>query len=204
MFKTKSMITGSMLVIAMSLVSCNLTPGDTKATPVEQKPDTAVNDLKPRIVKDQSGQVIERYDVTFGANGEVKARNEYHYTYDSRGNRTSEQIWSRTQGGVLISRVHNTFVYNNGLLQELTFVSYDENDQEDSWRQNRYKYDGQGRETEVTLYTKQGLPVSSTQRLYNDKGSLWKEITIEYDRNGKELKRAGLEYSDRGAVVKEF
>lgn len=198
------MITGSMLVVAMSLVSCNLTPGNSGAAAGDTKPDTAVNDLKPRIVKDQNGQVIERYDVTFGANQEVKARNEYHYTYDSRGNRTSEQIWSRTPEGKLISRVHNTFVYSNGLLQALTFVSYDENDQENNWRQNRYKYDDQGRETEVTLFTKQGLPVSTTQRFYNDKGNLWKELTIEYDGSGKELKRAGLEYSDRGAVVKEF
>jgi hypothetical protein len=188
--------------------ACNLKPGDnhSSSSSVDSKatPDTtSVNDLKPRITKDDRGNMTERHDVTLTPNGEIKFRNEYHYTYDAQNNRTSEQIWRRTPDGALVSRTHNTFLYENNLLMTNTSASFDNQDKEITWLQNKYEYDQQHREKSVTLYNKQGMPLSRTERIYNDKGILWKEITIEYE-NGREKHRSGLEYSEKGAVVKEF
>lgn len=199
-------------ITATGLPSCNLKPDDHGSTGKQSKrginaekaDSLSVNERKPRIVKDERGNMTERYDVTLCPTGEIQTRNEYHYTYDDQNHRTSELIWRRSPEGALISRSAATFIYDDSLLRESTFVSYDSAGRENNWLQSNYLYDNKHRETTVTTINKNGLPVSKTERIYNDKGNLWKEISTGYDGNSKVNFRSGLEYDAKGAVIREF
>jgi len=205
-FKNGIFILSVTVMIVIGLASCNMkpTPGKTESDVAAVKPDCAKNEFRPGIVKDANGNMTERRDVTLGPDSKVRTRNEYHYTYDSLNNRTSEQIWRKSPDGTPVSRTYNTFIYSDGLLRQSTLIGYDANDKENSWLQNRYEYNSKRQQTEVTLYNKKGNRRSTTLRIYNDKGNLWKEVMIEYDVNGREKNRSGLEFSDRGAIVGEF
>lgn len=192
--------------MVIGMVSCNMKPVPEKVASEDtgSVPDSLLNGNKPVVIRDTNGNIIKRRDVTLNPYSKVKTRNEYHFAYDSLNNRIAEQIWYRTPDGLLLSHTEKSFMYEDGLLVETTLISYDSTGREDNRRVNRYKYDNNRRETEVAELNSEGNLVSATLRIYNDNGFLWKEVLIDYDDNGHEMSRSGLEFNEKGAIVGKF
>ncbi len=161
--------------------------------------------VKPEIIKDKNGRVIERRQVSYRRrSGQPSGFNVFFYDYDARGNRILEVSELYDTLGMFNGKVHNTFEYNDDNQKtSFLFQSFDENSRPVKVAYTTYAYNDDGYEIRSKTFNGEGDLMSRVDRFRNDKGEIVKEKFLEYNDKGDIINDDILHYNKKGGVIKE-
>jgi hypothetical protein len=141
---------------------------------------------EPRLVYDDRGNIIERYNNSYKkSDGSLRSVDSYYYTYDENNNVIKEVKESRDPDGNFKFRNINYYTYDDrNLMIDLVFHSVDENDEILRKAHHSYNYNENGHKIEDIGYAEDGSVISRIILDPDEKGALRSEEYIYYDAQG--------------------
>jgi len=195
----------SIVIIAsftLLLVQCNNKKKvETKKT---DTPDTEESGApvkqKPKLIYDSKGNITERHAFSYRkADGSVRSRDSYYYTYDDSSNITEEIKESYNNDGSLKFKNVNYYSYDHRNLRiDLVFESYNEDDVMQRTAHHSFKYNERGDKTEDIGYREDGSVKSRILMEPNEAGMLMAEEYLYYDEEGTVTDHKKYYYTEYG------
>lgn len=155
-------------------------------TEAESKKSSEVKKEKPKLVYDDRGNITERHAFSYRkADGSIRSRDSYYYTYDDSNNIVKEIKESYDPDGSLKFKNVNYSQYDKRNLKiDLVFESYDENDVMQRTAHHSFAYNENGHKTEDVGYRNDGSVKSRIILNPNETGLLMSEEYLYYDEEG--------------------
>lgn len=187
------------LILALIMVFCS----NTKKEPASKETSKQIikpAPEKPRLVHDESGNIIERHVKSYRkSDGSVRSEDSYYYQYDKRNNLIEETKKSHTIDGLLIYKIVNFYTYNKKDQKiEMQFYSYDKNDSINRQARTTFEYNNLGQLIIEQSYFKDGTIKGVIIHESNEKGDLISEEYIHYNPDGFKKDHKKYYYTEYG------
>ena len=188
-----------LLCLLLTLAACSKTDNNIAipgGNPASSTPDTSIDhDLKPPAPPTTDVSVSLAITASrYNAYGDLDARTDYTYN----------------ETGVLIKRVHTSFLYGQeNIRYENVYNDYGDLTESATYSQgmlserslNVYEYDSNGNMTQMLQYDKYSDLSERTTFTYDEKNNLTEQI--DYDSSGNITMTRTYSYNDKGLLQKE-